>query len=259
SEGISFASARSLAVSSKFGEGAQEILKNPNDILGIEYCKAIKKLNSGIIPAAIRRIGAGHDCDKAENGIASASYIRENENFTDYIPSSIKPLYREEQNAGRFPAKTDKIDRIILYKLQSMTLEDIAALPDISEGLENKIYAAAQVSRSVSQLIENVKSKRYSHARIRRILLCAALGIDKTLTFTPIPYIRVLGFNKKGRELLSEINKKSKLPVLSTTAQLKEYGGKFFEAECRTTALFGLALPKVLPANYELITPIVTL
>lgn len=152
---------------------------------------------TGVEPFSVARTGAAHDSRIAGEGFASASHIREmlrnGENakkYAPYIPDEIT-----------FP---ENLDRPLLYRLRTMTREDIAKLPDVGEGLENRIADAAVRCSTSSEIADLVKTKRYTHARIRRILACALLGIEKAHTQIPIEYVRVLGFTNEGAELLKD-------------------------------------------------------
>ena len=133
----------------------------------------------------------------------------------------------------------------LMFKLRTLTPEDFKKLPDVSEGLEYRIYDAVRNSNSYQELLEKIKTKRYTLSRIRRILLFAYLGITKELLETPVPYIRVLGFNEKGASLLKICKEKSKLPIITRAADLKnlsENAKKIYELECKARDLYSLCL-----------------
>lgn len=160
------------AVKTVFGDEISSVLCEPNNILGVEYIKALN--GTGVEPFSVARTGAAHDSQIAGEGFASASHIREmlrnGENakkYAPYIPDEIT-----------FP---ENLDRPLLYRLRTMTRENIAKLPDVGEGLENRIADAAVRCSTSSEIADLVKTKRYTHARIRRILACALLGIEKLI------------------------------------------------------------------------------
>lgn len=199
------------AVNEVFGKEIADVLTSPNNTLGVEYIKELDA--SGIETATIKRIAVEHDSAASNGSFASASLVREmifkGEDVTSFVPK------------GYFnnPAKTELGERAIMYKLKSMSLEDYENLPDISEGLHNRIYSAVKKCNSLEELLSAVKTKRYTHARLRRIITSAVLGITKDLQNTPIPYLRILGMSEKGKEALSQISKKSCLPVVTSVAQ----------------------------------------
>ena len=207
-KGVSYPTARQNVINSP-------LLDTPNNILAIEYlsCTDLK-------PLAVERIGKGHDSDDSEY---SASAIRKT-----LDKDSIADIYN--------------IERAILCKLRTMSAEDFAKIDDVSEGLENRIIEAVKTAKSLDELYSMIKTKRYTHSRIRRIILRAFLGIDKTAPKKPL-YIRILGFNEKGRELLRGMKKSAALPLITKYADAKSEGGKVlaaFERECVYTDIYNL-------------------
>ncbi|WP_415946282.1 nucleotidyltransferase family protein [Ruminococcus bromii] len=183
------------AVKAVFGDGVSSVLCKPNNILAVEYIKALS--GTSVEPFSVARTGVAHDSRIAGEGFASASHIREmlrnGENakkYAPYVPDEI--------------TFSENLDRPLLYRLRTMTREEISKLPDVGEGLENRIADAAMQCSTSAEIADFVKTKRYTHARIRRILSCALLGIEKAHTQIPIEYVRVLGFTKDGAELLKD-------------------------------------------------------
>ncbi len=218
-------------------------IKKPNNILAVEYLNALK--NTDIKPLIIKRKFTDHDSDKTEKDFAGASNIRrmilENEDFKRYIP--------DKNLDFSSPADIKKLEKIIIYKLRSMSVEEIKNLPDVSEGLENRIYNSARVYNSLEEIISEIKTKRYTHARIRRILIYALLNITKADTETDAPYIRILAFNENGAKLLSEIKKNAKLPVIINVADdIKKLSGKakrIFDIDLLSSDIYSLATDKI--------------
>lgn len=183
------------AVKTVFGDEVSSVLCKPNNILAVEYIKALS--STSVEPFSVARTGVAHDSRIAGEGFASASHIREmlrnGENakkYAPYVPDEI--------------TFSENLDRPLLYRLRTMTREEISKLPDVGEGLENRIADAAMQCSTSAEIADFVKTKRYTHARIRRILSCALLGIEKAHTQIPIEYVRVLGFTKDGAELLKD-------------------------------------------------------
>ena len=204
--GLSFPRAREIAINQFFGTSKKysEILNNPNNILGIEYLKSLKK--------HIKRDYSDYNSTKVKKGIASATAIRtmiENKKNVHYVvPFETYELLDEEINSGRIIPNLSVFEKEIIYTLRRMTLSEIANIPDVSEGLENKIKLAANNFNTLPELIANIKSKRYTQSRIQRILLYALLNItqkDINSSKRVTPYIRVLGFNKHGKRIISAI------------------------------------------------------
>ena len=246
--GVSFPTAREQAVKELFGEKQSELLQKSNDILGVEYAKALLELNSNLDITTVKRTGAEHDSKKGSKNIRSASLIRtfidnldEVKNFVPSESFSVLQKALEEKKVLDY----NKYELSLLFKLRAMTPENLRELPDVNEGLEYRIYDAVRNSTSYNELLEKIKTKRYTLSRIRRILLFAYLGVTKELLETPVPYIRVLGFNEKGASLLKQCKEKAKLPVITRSADLKnldENGKKIFELECKARDLYSLCL-----------------
>lgn len=249
--GITFASAREQAAS-ELGVDFT-LLRNPNDNLGIEYILAAKKLNLPIEFHCIKRLGAGHDSQGITDGYVSSSYIREellkgNIGYTErFMPREIRGIINPEHLAD-----IKRLENAILCAMRTKTVEELKNLPDISEGLENKIYFSARVATSLDELYNMIKTKRYTLARIRRLVLSAFLSVDNQFFMTTPPYVRVLGFNDKGLSHLK--SPQGIIPVITRAAQIKELDAaaqKIFETECRATDIYNLSLKKPLECGTE--------
>ena len=265
-DGVSYALARSKAISEKYGSDFEKIMSEPNNILGIEYIKALNSTASAIKPVTIKRKSAFHDKVNNDSFIKSASEIRDNiinnngKNIILSLPQPTINLLREYHAIGQCPVNIKEWDKMILSSLRKMKIDDFAKLPDVSEGLEYKIYNSVMQSSSVDELIMRIKSKRYSLARIRRIILSAYLGFDNSFINETPPYIRVLGFNEKGKEILKDAKEKATLPIVmkySDIKELSEFSQKVFEAECRATDLYSLGFEKPAPCGIEMIQNII--
>ena len=257
-KGDTFAKARSQAVKNLFGKEVAKTLENPNDTLAVEYIRAINSLGSDLKILPVKRKGVGHDQEGDFDGFASASQVRSNilKNLPvyDFLPDASNKILTEEILAGRAPADYAKLETAVLYALRSKTAEEIAKAPDISEGIENRIHTAAAEAENLSELFEKAKSKRYTHARIRRIVLNSFLGIEASALYTLPPYIRVLAVGQGGKELLRHAGKRAKLPIVMKAADVKKLddGAKtIFDIECRATDIYGLSLPKPLASGRE--------
>lgn len=266
SQGLSFPQARQKAVEELFGENVSSVLSNPNDILGVEYIKALLKNNSSIKVTPVKRIGAAHDSEEAVSDICSATMVRnlleKREDASCFLPPETLSVLKDCISNGKAPADYKKTENAILYKLRLMSVQDFHSLPDVSEGLEYRIYNAVRTSASLAEILEKVKTKRYTHSRLRRIILCAFLGITKQDVLAPVPYIRVLGFNGKGAALLKEMKEKSSLPVISKSSDVKNLDScaqRVFELECIARDLFSLALPEPDVCGKEMTDKIIVL
>lgn len=249
-EGVSFPTARQRALRDMFGDAFADALSSSNDILGVEYIKAINKFGFDMLPTAIKRVGAEHDSKEFCGNVLSASAIRDifknGGDFYQFMPREAADIFSEAVSENKAPADFSKLENAILYKLRSMSVDEFAALPDIAEGLEFRFVEAVRKSVTLSEILEKVKTKRYTHSRLRRIVICALLGITKSDFSAPIPYIRVLGFNKKGAEVLKQAKNNAVLPVVTKSSDLKymdSHAEKFFELECKSRDIFSLCLP----------------
>ena len=229
-KGVSFPKARENAVMMYLNDIKQyaNILTGSNNILAIEYLKAIKKLKSKLNPIGIRREKVLYNDEIIIDDFASATAIRKmiaTGQFSDIqkvMPKSSYALLADELRKGHYVLDLSKFQKEIIYNLRKMLVEEIAQLVDVSEGLENAIKNAANSSNNLVDFVNIVKSKRYTQTRIQRILIYALLGItnSKMLAFKKaVPYARVLGFNKNGKQLISQIAKKNKKVQIVTSVK----------------------------------------
>ena len=238
--GNSYPKSRTLAYSNTIDE---DLLTEPNNILGIEYIKAIKTIKSSITPQTIKRNSVSHHDMSATDSFASATLIREMLKNNDDI-SQFVPVPYPKHN------RKDKINELLRYKLLEMSKEEISQINDVTEGLENRIKEAVKECITFSEMCEYIKSKRYTLARIRRILLSCLIGIDKNIAKIPPSYIRVLGATQKGLKLLSEIKKNSGLPIITKTADFKGYN-KSFELDIKATDIYNIICNKPLGEDFH--------
>ena len=249
--GLSYPKAREIALSQFFGSSQKysSIVSNPNNILGVEYLKAIKKHRSHIKPLTIKRDYADYNSKQEKNGIASATAIRtmiqNGKNVHRVIPYESYELLEKCKEEGKIIPSLAVFEKEIIYTLRKMSLSEIADLPDVSEGLENKIKLAANNFNTLDELIANIKSKRYTQSRIQRILLYALLNIsqkDINQSKRVTPYLRVLGFNKHGKRIISAIAAAN--PKLKIIVSVK----KFME-QCNDNTLKNMLSKDIFATN----------
>ena len=231
-QGESFPKAREEALIKYINDDKRynDILKSPNNILGIEYLKALKKLKSNITPVAIKREKVYYNDDFIVDDLASATAIRKlmmNKDFAGLIkvvPRSCYEILTKEHEVGNVVYDLQRYEKEILYTLRRMTIDEIAELPDVTEGLEHSIKNAANYCNNINDFINIVKTRRYTQTRIQRILIFALLGITKKDIQSAkkvVPYARVLGFNQKGKMLLSGISQKN--PKMEVVTSVKRF------------------------------------
>ena len=227
-KGISFPKARenTLLMYLNNSKKYSNVLSSPNNILGIEYIKALKKYKSKIEPVAISRFETGYNDSDFSGNIASATAIRnivKNGGFDilrRLLPESSYSILMDNIKQGHFVTDLSAFEKEIIYTLRKMDIKEIANLPDVSEGLEFAIKNAANSCNSVTEFLNIIKSKRYTETRLQRILLYALLGFtkkDMELSKRVSPYARVLGLTNRGKFLISEIAKaNSKLEIITS-------------------------------------------
>jgi len=214
SEGKSYPKAYYEAVIQTLGEKPAELIRTPNNILAIEYLKAIAQFSPSILPVPVLRKGASYD-DTTLNGIySSATGIRNalksaDDNAYSSVPASVSGYF--SANPG-FP-KEEMLHAMLYSTLRKAEKQYLADLPEVCEGLENKFYEAVRHHSNLNSVLEEVKSKRYTLAKLKRTALHALLGIDN-MAANVSPYINVLGFKKSARALLSEIAEKASIPLI---------------------------------------------
>ena len=245
--GLPFAQARQKAMSACVGTDAQ-LLRGPNDNLGVEY---LRTAGDSCAAVAIIRQGVHHDSTSAADGYASATLLRALaredrwEELARWTPEGTADILRV---AGI--ADMSYLERAILARLRFMKEENFAALPDSgrAEGLTVRLYRAAQQADSLEQFCQMVKTKRYAYARIRRLILCAFLGLGHEKKPTEPRYIRVLGMNSRGKQLLKEMKNTADLPVITKAAHIRRLDAEaqnLFELESCATDLYALCFPNV--------------
>ena len=235
---------------------AAAIISEPNNLLAIEYLKALKKLESPIMPFTIKRFSAQHDGKNAEDGFASASFLRERiqkkADISEFTTSEWAAAISAALSKGE-TASLSRLERVILYKLRSSTSEEISQIYDVGQGLEHRIYGA-RMAGSLDELLFTVKTKRYTMARIRRIMLKLLIGIRKDDMENLPPYGRILAFNERGREILAKAKNQATIPYAASIAklsQLSDTAERFAELEIKASDIYGLALETVTSAQKD--------
>ena len=241
--GVSFPRARQNAVEDLGGSG--ELLENPNDILAVEYCKAILQRESRLVPLVIAREGSYLDSTDAEN--PSASVLRQTEQWELFVPAQALRVY---ESAVRAAAPCG--ERAWLARLRAMSEREFSLLPFSSEGLWRKLMHACREQATLEEIIDATKSKRYTRTRLQRMLLCAFLGITKDLLEQEAPYVRALALNETGQKLLKRARETGCVPILNAGERAPE--GDYAELERRASDLYGLFADadQPLPPNAEL-------
>ncbi|MGN0700085.1 MAG: nucleotidyltransferase family protein [Oscillospiraceae bacterium] len=244
--GKSYPAALAEAVNEYYTDDVYETLSKPNNTLAVEYLSALDNLGSRIEPFTVARSGAAHDSAKADGGFASASLIRkriaEGADYSEFAPHIDAPA-----------ADISRLERAILAKLRTMRTEEILRAYDSANGLAERLHKAIRKANTLDELYFLTKTKRYTLARIRRAVLCSFLGLDKSSLLVPNAYIRVLGMNSRGREILGAA--KCPLPIdtsLRALSQSSREARKQAAFEERCGDIYSLAFEKARPCGYEL-------
>ena len=229
--GLSFPAARQKALEKLGLDGA--LLSTPNNILAVEYCKAILSQGNAMEPCPIKRDGSYHaETPDRENPSATSlrNYLTEKKDVSPYLPTACISLF---ENAPLHSLRAG--ERAILGKLRTMTDEEFATLPGGSEGLWRKLMYASAEYATIEEIASAVKSKRYTRTRIDRMILCAFLGITEEMLNSPVPYVRVLAFNDRGREILKTAREYLDVPNAGESRE-----GDYAALESRCGRLYGL-------------------
>jgi len=245
-KGLSFAAARERAVTALYGPEAAAPLRTPNALLGVEYMRAAARLGYGADFLPIARALTAHD------GEGSAAWLRRKmargEDWLPSLPGEAAAVFAAERNAGRGPVLPESLRAALLSRLREREIPELAALPDVGEGLEHKLYAAIRDALSVEEAAQLAKSKRYALSRLRRIMLCAALGVKRDMAEGTPPYLRVLAMDDRGAELLRRMRDKARLPVIVRPAAVRRLDARcreVFELTARAHDLYVLGYENV--------------
>lgn len=264
--GGSYAAARTQTVADLAGEETAAVLTHPNNILAVEYLKAAHRLGFAPQWAAIPRKGSGHDQPGETQGMMSASYLRhllEAGAWSEAqrgLLSVCLPIYQQAFVSGEAPVRLVGLERNILSVLRTRPLDWLAALPDMSEGLENRLYSGIRQAVSIVELYQMVQSKRYPQSRARRMVLHAFLGVTAALQKKDPPYLRILGIGPRGEEILRKMKQTAILPVSQSLLRLSnasEDARAFAQLEASATDQYVLGMPRPKPCGYELTAPVV--
>ena len=214
-KGASYPSARQSALNSY---GKTFDIDSPNNILAVEYIKAIRKLNSKLIPICVNRIGAGYNDDFAINDFSSATHIRslikENKSFNHFVPENCFKLYSEAIDNGKV-LSAEKYNLASLAMLRSNIYNDSDDVANMAEGLENRVDDAVRMCNSLNEIYDYAKTKRYTHSRIRRAVFSRQFNIKYGDLKIEVPYCRLLGFNKSIENQFGTLVNNCKLPFIT--------------------------------------------
>jgi len=242
--GAPYASALQSAAEAVLSDKA-EVFKSPNNLLAIECIKAVDECGSLMRPMTVRRVVGKHDADTGCSASSLRKTLLKGSMPLALMPGEAVAVCMEEIVSGRGPVSINNVEQAILSRLRM--IGDFSMIPDATEGLENRFKRFASECTSIDSILKMVKTKRYAMSRLRRMLICAALGINAEDTRNPPPYMRVLAVNGKGMELLKSANKKNALPVITKPASVRKLSAaalRLFNLEAAATDLYALAYTK---------------
>ena len=222
--GYSYPRARSVAYSEIFDDSKGRIvLEGSNDILALEYLKACKRLR----PIAVKRVGADYngmiDPDmRFQSATAIRTELLNRKDITDYVPMDVSAAIEQAKFSDHLTYPDDWMNTL-KYAVMSMTAEEIDACPSGGEGLGNRIKPLISEAKNWDEFVESVKSKRYTHTRISRLCMQIILGINReNFESEQAQYVRVLGFSKKGREMIADMSNDDSLPMITNINKQRE-------------------------------------
>ena len=260
-EGNTYPRSISLALTDYYRDRSYispDIWENPNNVLGIEYIKSILKLNSPMVPYTIKRVANHYNDTEITDSIASATAVRRelkdcglSEKLFGSMPEASLKRMEADMISQKGPVYLEAFSDILLYRLRTMSTAQIKEYISVSEGLEHRIKKTAHKAGSIDELIEGIKTKRYTRAFIQRILCHILLDLkwQRSVAFkepgSP-SYCRVLGFNDRGKQLLRSIQETSQYPVINKVAAFKTENSllqEMFDYDLKSSDIYNLARP----------------
>lgn len=273
-EGLSYPAARAKALET-VSQISSEILSQPNHILGLEYLKALERFNCSMKPMTIKREG-DYNSPSLTEGYASAAAIRKalaedrsTEAMTQ-LPENTHDIYNKALSLGTAPVFWNELNAALHYKLRMSSADEIKEISEVVEGLENRILHSIDSSYDIKDLIDYIKTKRYTRTKIQRILLHILMDIKEKevayfMNLPRMPYIRVLGFRKDDSGILADLTENAKCPVLTNLKKapeiLNEDGLALLALEKTATDLHAMAYPNPIyrAPNQDFTKPLVIL
>ena len=232
-------------------------MQDPNNLLAIEYMKAMQRQKVSFEPFTIPRRCVEHDSPLPKDEFASASFIRKaiaehDPIYGSYIPDFCADLLLRRMKEGR-TANIGQLERAVLFKMRTVSFSELMKLPDMTEALAHR-FIDNRNANSLEEFYLKVGTKCYTMSRIRRLSMCAMIGIHRDIHRCMPPYARILSFSDRGREMLGMIQKKSAIPVNTSLAKLRdtsEVARAFALTEERASHVYGLAQQSISSAEED--------
>ena len=273
-EGLSYPAARAKALEI-VSQISSDILSRPHHILGLEYLNALDRYNCSMEPMTIKREG-DYNSPSLTEGFASAAAIRKalaedrSTEALSQLPENVHDVYNKALSLGTAPCFWDELTPALHYKLRMSSTEEIHEIAEVVEGLENRILHSIDSCYDIKDVIDFIKTKRYTRTKIQRILLHILLDIKEKevayfMNLPKMPYIRVLGFKKETSGILADLTENAKVPVLTNLKKapevLNEDGLALLALEKTATDLHALTYPNQIyrATNQDFTKPLVIL
>lgn len=233
STGMRYAAARQEVLAELTGDG--DIARTPNDILGLEYCRAILKQNSAMEILPVKREGDYHDTaiDPQNPSATALRGAMDTDTWLDFVPAAAREIFA---TAPQY--RMESGERAVLSRLRSMTEGEWERTAHGSEGLWRKVMKNARTENSVDAIIDASLSKRYPRTRLSRLIMCAYLGITEEMLQEEIAYTRILAFSQQGRKVLRQAKEEGSIPLLTLGEKAPE--AHLAERERRIGDLYAL-------------------
>jgi len=242
--GLAYAAAVQKAADAIMGADSSA-LRSPNNLLGIEYLKALSKLGSKMGAITVTRTGGAHDSDEGYSASGIRKTLGESNEPWSLIPQVASEMFQKEIDAGRGPILLKDMELTMLSRIRAIS--DFSQLPNATEGLDNR-FEKYSGEATIEQMFEKIKTKRYAMSRIRRMMMCAVLGITAQDTQSPPPYIRILAMNDTGKKILNRARTHADLPIITKPASVQKLSGravKLFELESKATDFYTLSFKNI--------------
>ena len=243
SAALPYAKVRQLAIEREIGDDA-DLLSQPNNILAVEYIKANYNKKLALEPFTVKRIGNDHD-GAGKAGPMSASQLRlmleRGEGIDEFIPEEAAQVYKREMEAGRMRNRT-LLDTALMSRILMLNEASFEALPDGADGAGKRLYKTVREYTDIESIAYHAATRPYPMARMRRMLMCAALDVGAEYTKQLPPYMRVLALNEKGRSYIRSLEETS-IPLVTKPATVRSLGPeaeKVFSIGARANDLFRL-------------------
>ncbi len=264
--GLAYPAARARAVRELFGQQAAAPLGRPNDLLAVDYLKAIDRTGCALRPLVIPRAGTAHDAQQPCGGFASAGCLRARLRASGkaedaalaavapYLPPYTLDALRCALAAGRLSGGLEALEQLILYALRTTGADALERVPGCAAGLGRRLFAAAGESAGLDELFARAKTRRYTMSRVRRAALHAVLGVREPVYANDPPYLRILAIGAGGAALLRQIKRRGTLPVSHSLARLEARGGacaRTAQLEAAAGELYAMSLPNPPPRGAE--------